>query len=311
VPLKQLRETYESKILTAISYYARKIIINYFTTKGSMNKVLANPSNQVLHFKDIISWIISSEYSKVPVSGVRKVYRGIHTDSTTNALEELVKRNLTKNDLAEVTRVCAKHLMVQESASDLLTQSNERLIEKELEATINSGNHDTIIHLFTWVQEQWDALSENIKKQKVDIDICKEYQRYAGISDASSATPEGQEVIECLDSSVLLPLHKMFSEEITSKLNAGMVITFDYHSMFLCTTATLKFYSDERGANLIAEINQVSNQGTQLKPLLFNHGKVWCMFDAGTSAILPKHMQSNVTGSLKCSVTLVPYEWTT
>lgn len=112
-------------------------------------------------------------------------------------------------------------------------------------------------------------------------------------------TPEGQEIIECRDNSVLLPLHKLFSEEIINRLNVGMVLSFDRHSSFLCTTATLKFYSDERGANLIAEINHASNQGSQLRPLLFNHGKVWCMFDAGTSAILPKHMQSNVTGSLK------------
>lgn len=156
-----------------------------------------------------------------------------------------------------------------------MAKSNERLIERELETTIKSGDYSIISNLFTWVQEQWDLLSANIKTQKIDIDICKEYQRYAGISDAASVTPEGQEIIECRDSSVLLPLHKLFSEDVTNKMNVGMVITFDYHSMFLCTTATLKFYSDERGANLIAEVNQVSNQGTQLRPLLFNYGKVW------------------------------------
>lgn len=103
--MKELKRSYESKIMTAISYYARKIIINYFTTEGSIHKVLSQPSEQVLQFKDIISWIISSEYSKDPVSGVRKVYRGLQNDGMSKSLEEIEKKTLTKNDLPELIRI--------------------------------------------------------------------------------------------------------------------------------------------------------------------------------------------------------------
>lgn len=145
---------------------------------------------------------------------------------------------------------------------------------------------------------------------KINIDICTEYSKFAGIENSSIITPEGQEVIECRDKSLLLPLHELFTDEIQKRINVGMIISFDKNEYFKCTTATAKFYSDERGANVIAEISSASEQGTLIRPLVLNYGKVWCMFDAGTSAILPKHMQSNVTGSLKCTVTLIPYEWT-
>ena len=74
---------------------------------------------------------------------------------------------------------------------------------------------------------------------------------------------------------MLLPLHELFSEDIQKHINVGMIISFDKNEYFKCSTATAKFFSDERGANQIAEISSASEQGTQIRPLVFNHGKVW------------------------------------
>ena len=309
-PLESLKEAYEAKLMTANAYCAKKIIINHFTKKGSIGKVLSGPTDKLTRVKDIISWIIGNEYSKEPISGVKNVYTSIHDEGSIDLLENKSKQKLTSADISELTNLCSKKLAIQE-AKNFLNNTNERIIEHELEKTIKEGNTEIVNHLYEWVQDLWKELSDNIQKQKVDIDICKAYQKYAGITDAPSVTPEGQEIIECRDSSILMPLHKLFPKDAIERLNVGMVVSFDKHTRFQCSTATLKFYSDERGANLIAEINRESNQGTLIRPLLFNHGKVWCIFDSGTSAILPKHMQADVTTSLKCSITLVPYEWTT
>jgi other hect domain ubiquitin protein ligase E3 len=306
---KKLKQTYEDKLLMTSAFYAKKIIINHFTKKGSIGRVLSDPTDKVLRVKDIITWIIGNEYARQPVSGVRTVYGGIHDDTIGEQLETYSKKDLTRNDLTEIAQLCARNLLIQEAKNEQLTKTNEILIEHELENMIKSGNTQAVEHLFDWIKDQWGVLTRNLNK--VDIDICKEYQRYAGLSDSSKVTPEGQEIIECRDNSVLIPLHRLFPKEVTDRLNVGMVVSFDRHTSFMCTTAALKFYSDERGANLIGEINQASNPGSQIRPLLFNHGKVWCIFDAGTSAILPMHMQTNVTNSLKCTITLVPYEWTT
>lgn len=280
--------------MAASAFYAKKIIINHFTTKGSIRNILD-------HY---------SEYSSCPVTGVKNTIKEIMDNSSSLYLDSISNANLTKNDLGELVYLCdnsQKNKEEYESSSN----SKNQLIETELINMVNSDDKNDLNQFCTWIHKQWDVLSENINKQRIDIDICKEYQKYTGITDSASVTPEGQEIIECRDNSILLPLHCLFSSDNASRLNVGMAVTFDKHSYFCCSTATLKFYSDERGANMIAEISSASEQGVQIRPLLFDYGKVWCIFDAGTSAILPKHMQSNVTGSLKCTISLIPYEWTT
>ena len=292
--LQDLKNMYKSKLMAASAFYAKKIIINHFTTKGSIRNILD-------HY---------SEYSNCPVTGVKNTIKEIQDTSSSIQLESISKANLTKNDLGELVYLWDNHLKNKED-SESSNNSKIQLIETELINMINSQDKTDLLQLGTWIYKQWDILSENINKQRIDIDICREYQKYAGITDSASVTPEGQEIIECRDNSILLPLHWLFSSDNFSKLNVGMSVTFDKHSYFWCSTATLKFYSDERGANMIAEISSASEQGVQIRPLLFDYGKVWWVFDAGTSAILPKHMQSNVTGSLKWTITLIPYEWTT
>ena len=56
-----LKEIYESKIMTVNAYYAKKIIINHFTKKGVIGKVLSNPNNTSMRVKDILTWIIGNE----------------------------------------------------------------------------------------------------------------------------------------------------------------------------------------------------------------------------------------------------------
>ena len=292
--LQELKNIYKSKLMATSAFYAKKIIINHFTTKGSIRNILD-------HY---------NEYSNWPITGVKNTIKDIKDNSSSVYLENISKANLTKNDLGELVYLCDNNMKYKEDTDSSINSKNQ-LIETEFINMINAEDKNDLQQFCTWIHKQWDVLSENINKQRIDIDIWREYQKYTGISDAASVTPEGQEIIECRDNSILLPLHSLFSPDNSSRLNVGMAVTFDRHSYFCCSTATMKFYSDERGANMIAEISSASEQGVQIRPLLFDYGKVWCIFDAGTSAILPKHMQSNVTISLKCTISLIPYEWTT
>lgn len=158
-PLKQLRENYEAKLMTANAYYAKKIIINHFTKKGSIGKLLVNPSDKLTRVKDIISWIISDEYSLAPVSGIKNAYRGIQDEDGLTSLDKINEESLTKNDLTGLVQLCAKNLAIQEAKTEFMSKINERLIEQELVETIKSGNKDVIMHLYSWISEQWEQLS--------------------------------------------------------------------------------------------------------------------------------------------------------
>jgi hypothetical protein len=307
--LETLKSNFTRDVNKANAYCAKKIIVDYYTKKGRISKALSTSSGDMSRIKNIISWITLNDYSDCPVTGVSNVYRSLDFDTKQVSFDEIIKSKLEKKDLPDLVQLCAENLR-QSSISEARTISHQKLIEDEIIETFQSGNKEAIQQIFEWVQHQWEDLSTAMQIQKINIDICREYSQFAGIENSSFVTPEGQEIIECRDKTLLLPLHELFEDEITKNINIGMVISFDKSEYFRCSTATVKFYSDERGANLIAEISSASEQGTQIRPLIFNYGQIWCMFDAGTSAILPKHMQTNVTNSLKCTVTLIPYEWT-
>jgi len=85
-PLQELKNTYKSKLMAASAFYAKKIIINHFTTKGSIRNILD-------HY---------SEYSNYPVTGVKNSIKEIKDDSSSIYLETISKVNLTKDDLSEL-----------------------------------------------------------------------------------------------------------------------------------------------------------------------------------------------------------------
>ena len=108
----------------------------------------------------------------------------------------------------------------------------EKFIEDELEKTLKEGNKDVIEHLYSWILEQWKTLSTTIKNQRIAIDICKEYQEFAGYNNTEPRKPGEQEVIECKGNSILIPLHELFDKETKNRLNVGMIISFDNNTHF-------------------------------------------------------------------------------
>ena len=54
-------------------------------------------------------------------------------------------------------------------------------------------------------------------------------------------------------------------------------------------TSKVQFFSDPNKVNLESELSAGSEGKRDLPPLLLNHGHIWVNFDAGTTALLPKH----------------------
>jgi hypothetical protein len=78
----------------------------------------------------------------------------------------------------------------------------------------------------------------------------------------------------------------------------------------LSPTSKIQFYSDVNKVNLITEINAGSEGKKDLPPLLLNHGQIWVNCDAGTTALLPRHQQTDQKSSLPCAVVQIPNTWT-
>lgn len=85
---------------------------------------------------------------------------------------------------------------------------------------------------------------------------------------------------------------------------------FKKNAAHLTPTSKIQFYSDPNKVNLIAEISAGNEGKKDLPPLLLNHGNIWVQFDAGTSALLPKHLQNDQKSSLPCAVVQIPSTWT-
>jgi hypothetical protein len=68
---------------------------------------------------------------------------------------------------------------------------------------------------------------------------------------------------------------------------------FKKSGAYMTPTSKVQFYSDENKINLESEISAGSEGKRDLPPLLLNHGNLWVNFDAGTTALLPKHKQTD------------------
>jgi len=55
--------------------------------------------------------------------------------------------------------------------SDSLSNSKNQLIETELMNMIKSDDKSDLHQFGAWIQTQWDILSENINKQRINVDI--------------------------------------------------------------------------------------------------------------------------------------------
>jgi len=90
-------------------------------------------------------------------------------------------------------------------------------------------------------------------------------------------------------------LHELIANQRTDASNEaiGTLLMFKKNDVHLTPTSKIQFYSDANKVNLITEINAGSEGKKDLPPLLLNHGSIWVNFDAGTTALLPKHLQTD------------------
>lgn len=91
--------------MTVNAYYAKKIITNHFMKKGTIEKVVSSPSDDLVRVKDILTWIISNEFEHSYITGVMDVYKGNNNEDITKKLSDYNGVELKKSDLGELTRV--------------------------------------------------------------------------------------------------------------------------------------------------------------------------------------------------------------
>ena len=139
-----------------------------------------------------------------------------------------------------------------------------------------------------WCIMNWYNISESIRSNRAVFDLCHEYDVMA------NAQSKSQDETNLASSIQMLPLHQLIARNEGASAGAiGTLIMFKKNGAHLTPTSKMQFYSDANKVNLISEISAGSEGKKDLPPLLLNHGSVWVNFDAGTTALLPKYLQSD------------------
>ena len=111
----------------------------------------------------------------------------------------------------------------------------------------------------------------------------------------------------------LLPLHELVplmlvGEGPRVEIPVGLILTFEEQA-YLSRNSKLRFYADPAGLHLIKEIHALRNDIT-LEPIVFSTGRVWCLFEPGSTMLLPLHEQESAKkSSLHCRITSIPSNW--
>ena len=105
----------------------------------------------------------------------------------------------------------------------------------------------------------------------------------------------------------LLPIHEfcLGKEEDYNKYSS-IIISFDT-SAFLGPQATLRFYSDEEGTNLLYEVQSIKKEKYDLQYIILNRSKVYIEYVPGTTIFYSSEwFMHSRDSSLICSVTFIP-----
>jgi len=160
-----------------------------------------------------------------------------------------------------------------------LTNSNTGLIN------INETNNENKqnMEFNNLILNQWKELNNNIKIFNIEL--------FNNIR---------------LNSGSLLPLHKLcLSENENNKYNQ-IIISFDSNA-FLGPQATLRFYSDEEGTNLLYEIQSIKKEKYGLQSIIINKPEVYIEYIPGTTIFyLGEWFLHSRDSNLPCIVAFVP-----
>ena len=151
-----------------------------------------------------------------------------------------------------------------------------------------------------WCIVNWYSISERIRSDRAVFDLCHEHDKFVNREGNSSEDEDlnGQ----------LFPIHSLIPKCDSSAI--GTLLMFKKSGAHLTPTSKIQFYSDGNKVNQVNEISAGNEGKRDLPPLLLGHGSVWVHFDAGTTALLPKHQQIDQRSSLPCAVVQIPNTWT-
>ena len=161
------------------------------------------------------------------------------------------------------------------------SNSNNNLIN------INNQENEKLlknIELQKFLLDQWKKLKDDIKIFNIDL--------FQNIK---------------LNSGSLLPLRQLCMGEIneTNKYNQ-IIISFDSNA-FLGPQATLRFYSDQEGTNLLYEIQSIKKEKYGLQSILINNQEVYVEYIPGTTVFyLGEWYLHSRDSHLPCIVAFIP-----
>ena len=162
--------------------------------------------------------------------------------------------------------------------------------------SLTSPDAKLVQGIVDWCITNWYNISERIRADRQVCDLCQEYENFTSKQAKSLDSHSIQQ-------SQLLPLHELSPKEKGASTGSiGTLIMFKKSGVHLTPTSKVQFYSDANKVNLITEISAGSEAKKDLPPLLLNHGAIWVNFDAGTTALLPLHLQSDQKSTLPCAV---------
>ena len=162
---------------------------------------------------------------------------------------------------------------------NILNSSNSGLIN------LNETSNETMknIEFKKLILNQWKELNNEIKIFNIDL--------FNNIK---------------LNSGSLLPLHKLCLNEKENNKYNQLIISFDSDA-FLGPQATLRFYSDEEGTNLLYEIQSIKKEKYGLESIIINKPEVYIEYIPGTTIFyLGEWYMHSRDSNLPCIVAFLP-----
>ena len=166
---------------------------------------------------------------------------------------------------------------------------------KEIGGILQSSNNNLIS-----INKDKENLLKNIELQKFILDQWKKLQDDIKIFNINLF-----QTIK-LNSGSLLPLRRLCMGEINDNKYNQIIISFDSNA-FLGPQATLRFYSDPEGTNLLYEIQSIKKEKYGLQSILIKNQEVYVEYIPGTTIFYlgEWHLHSR-DSNLPCIVAFIP-----
>ena len=199
-------------------------------------------------------------------------------------------KDMSKAKLIDWNEYCKDNIIYSEiennsgtGIGNILPNSNTNLINVNENINENSEILLKNIELQKFILNQWKQLHDDIKIFNINL--------FQNIK---------------LNSGSLLPLGKLLMGEANHNKYNQIIISFDSNA-FLGPQATLRFYSDQEGTNLLYEIQSIKKEKYGLQSILINNQEVYVEYIPGTTVFYlgEWHLHSR-DSNLPCIVAFIP-----